>query len=932
MVQRVSEALNINTGSAPTAQMSGMGMKRPDVQLESPDHARAEAPDLSTERVLSSIMGVVGEFGKKVFKASTEEAYLEGVAKAGTIQNENELQTNPITADWTTAGYRDTMGRLRSADLDAQRVTDMARMREKTPEEFKDYITKQRQELLPQLEGMSRAQRQSMLAQTMLSERSAIKLHGSEHAKYIWEVQEKGIKSGALSAFQVLDAAKSGTPEAYEYETQAAHGKIFSSIIQNPRITDTQRASALMDVATAALERNHQGLFQQILKSEVPMLDGTVRPMRSLLSFDQESKLHKEYEASLGRTAGMRLQKWVDDTAKLEAEWRNPDSAAFPTLDQVREVAAQGVQNGYFKTPQEQNNFMQSYYEHARKRDDESGAAAAYANGDQQWFTSKGKTREEGLKAHVKQLSKTMALPDVATSLIANGVKTGQSESFKAVGSLLAPMVAQLGSVKEVNKENAQTVWNVLRQIDKLEGEQQTAALHHFMSGIPEGQQTIISRVREAMRNGEGAEGAVSNAMQAEVDANKLDPQTRKAMMQEASTADAKEIAAIQPESWLGHPWRSIKAMLGNENAINADKLQAPESVLPWKDASAGAINASYRARLEVGEAVKRIRLTSPELSSTSVVAQARADVANRTVPTANGPLILPHGSNLSQTFGTGTADQERLGMAVDALYKAPENGSVSFSIDPQGRLKADFWTEAGLRAKPSEFVDTKAVGAKVKEQRDDANRKFKYEKGEGKTMDGTGLDLSDVDPKTVKGSGVASITFNGDNTAGIPNTTMFALRERLVKHEGVKDKPYKDMSGKMHKGQPVMTVGAGISTTNDFFPPVQPDGTVRKEDIDNSFKLASNQAAQFGLKASQVTGIKGENALLLFSELAYQSGIGGLQNKAFGQMVKAIQAKDAAAARAALEQHPVWQYNGMNTARGRHYADLVTKLATPQG
>ena len=125
--------------------------------------------------------------------------YLEGQAKAGVIESEEELQGNPLTRDWKVAGYRDTMGKLALADTEAQFAVDIAKLREKGPEEIQAYLAARREKLMPALGSMSREARAAAAGQLLLQDRAATKTWTTEHAKFIIEQKSLGRHPEGLS-------------------------------------------------------------------------------------------------------------------------------------------------------------------------------------------------------------------------------------------------------------------------------------------------------------------------------------------------------------------------------------------------------------------------------------------------------------------------------------------------------------------------------------------------------------------------------------------------------------------------------------------------------------------------------------------------------------------------------------------------------------
>ena len=113
--------------------------------------------------------------------------------------------------------------------------------------------------------------------------------------------------------------------------------------------------------------------------------------------------------------------------------------------------------------------------------------------------------------------------------------------------------------------------------------------------------------------------------------------------------------------------------------------------------------------------------------------------------------------------------------------------------------------------------------------------------------------------------SGGLPVQFNGFNTAAVAAPWVFDLRKNLVQNEGFRSQTYKDTLGND-------TIGVGL--TGNYAPKPGPDGKISKEQLDQAFWKASNDAATSGKRVASALGMQQDrNAFLLFSELAYQSG-----------------------------------------------------------
>ena len=260
-----------------------------------------------------------------------------------------------------------------------------------------------------------------------------------------------------------------------------------------------------------------------------------------------------------------------------------------------------------------------------------------------------------------------------------------------------------------------------------------------------------------------------------------------------------------------------------------------------------------FAARVAYGEELDILARIAPYMSAESRRNKALAAVANRTVESRQGTLILPPYQTVQSFFGVPAATgPDYVGRALAGLFK-PEvkGGSIQYNILPSGGLQVQQYDESGNRIRGLE-VSRESVKERVLENLAKDVRQVDREVGSGKPL------------RDNKGN---IIHANGLNTAGVAHKDMLLLRGDLVKSEEIRGTAYTDTEG-------VKTFGVGLSTLNTFWEePANPDGTYTEEQVHRTFAAASNEAAEVAVRSLEAAGIPvtGE-AVRFLGEVAYQS------------------------------------------------------------
>jgi GH24 family phage-related lysozyme (muramidase) len=859
--------------------------------------------------LVQSVASTIIKVGEKAIGVAQENAYLEGQAQAGRIKSEEELDSNFMTKDWAIAGYRDTMGKLAMADTEAKMVLDMPDLAQKSPEEMQKYLAERRAKLTPTFSSLSREQRTNMFGQLLLSDRTAITKHNSEHMKYIVDTTAKGIQGQYLADAHSLDllqqqAAISGNPkdvEAYQLQVEKTAGTLFSSIWNNPALSRSPdvKKKLTTEALQHAIATDNVNLYNFLRDNELPDPDHPNKKSTILSRLDGPElvKLSEQHRASMQRTVAQRHAKQYTVKANMEAEMARGEYQG--TMEETEGLAnrwlAEGVINGAGK-----ESLMQKFFESKAKGNDLHGLADAALRGDMQYLTNKNKSAGDAYDAldtvWAKQASAGQAVPlHAQIGVLAGGLNNGMAEAGKRIGVRLGPALMQLERADgTMDAQHVQVLQTVNALVDN--NVNNPTAINQVLSGMSDAQQTKFLRMRELTKE-KPIDIAVRELAQMEKYEATLTPQQKAS----SATASAKdiitEVGDFDSQGLLMSLWNKVASPFSSRAAAK-DAMQPRDN--NWFSDDKIANEYAGIMRSEITLEANSLSLTNPGLNAGALVNKAAANVAARTVKTEHGPLFLPRGSDTAKFFGVPSSmSNETVGKALDGLLKPKQDGNrMKFSVGLGGVAYQEF-TPDGAPASNSGIIDPKRVRGAVTEVIDKRVQQASEVHGAGKTVVQDGVQVS----------------FNGENTASVSPDLMFKFRSNLVQNEGVRNTVYKDT-----KGNP--TTGIGIANKK-YWPEVGPDGRVSRSEIERTFKMASNEAALAGSRAAEATGLTNDNWVLLFSELSYQSGTGFSRLSSYKELVNAARSGDPAAAVQAFKSTPAWASSG--ESRRKHYTSLLT-------
>ncbi|HVH93231.1 MAG TPA: hypothetical protein VM783_17840 [Candidatus Acidoferrum sp.] len=892
------------------------------------------APDVNVgddswrDRFIEGLGNTSAGLLNKMADVQFSNLYLEGQAKVGVIQSEEEIQGNPLTRDWEVAGFRDTMGKLALADSEAQFAVDLKQLRQQSPEELEAYLAQRRTQMMPGLAGMSRDARAAVAGQLLLQDRAAIKQYTSEHSKFIIEQKSQAVHTLNNTSMRNLGSKQvqfraGDLPKAdFDAALQNTAGMLVGSIWMDKSLPRDVQQQLTFETLQNALTNGSTELYDYVASNDIPDVNGKSSSLVARLTGDQQQRLGNAYLSASQRTSDARNLGNLADLANVESQI---DSGAFSgtyeMLDQ--KLSAMVLSNAI--TGEKRASVLNHYTDKQYKNETNSQLASMFIRGDVNGILNSGKTTEDGAKAMDAMLAKNNVTPEQRLQTYLQAGKNGMQSAFSKAGEILGVTLRQ---VRDPNStmlpQHRQMFETINAAVRDAEAKGQTDVRQQLLSGLPEGDRMFTQRVFSLVDGNASYEEAIRRATDLGDKEAALTPAVRAANAQQTSSKVSKQIMELSPRGVMSSMWTWGKSLFSKEAAADL-QLRGWSSIGDrdgWTSDSPTVQFYNQRIREELASEASNILNTNPSASPEEVILLAKTNVAGRTIQSKYGPIAMPRGVSLEQVFGLGPGNTAAIGPAIDAMLKETKS-DASFQVAfVNGKMFAQEFDSKGARVGTGKYIEPYEVRAKVQtmaeENQGTANERF----GLGREVSSNGV----------------SFRYNGTNTAGVPAGWMFNLRSNLVDHEGIKDTPYRDLSGALDKsGNPIMTVGVGVSSHNPNYPQVQPDGKVSSVDIMQSFTKASNDAAKAGYDVAKRIGMDNQSAFALLSEVAYQSGTGfasqaGKTGDRYRAFLDTLRSKNVEQSKEAFKQTAAWYYSAdpkdrsKITPRQQSYLRLIEK------
>lgn len=940
-VQRNSQAAQASQARLPAVAQSGASAAQPDVNKHAAGHVgfesiagpstikmnnqRAEVP--AKMGILNTLFGVGQQFAEAKMKAGLEEAYMSGIAQFSTGVAEAELQASPFTRDWVLAGFRDTAGKMKMAEAEVQTLKLIQDMKEDSPTKFLQAIEARRAALVPQFDGMSRSQRGSMFAQLITSDQAAIQKHAMAHGEFIMDTKKQGVYTQLSTLSEVMNVEKGKTTYGSSVDSYMT-ALMANSLLDDSLPVNMQQAYLAQGIEHAIASGNPQ-VYEMFAGSEYTFPDGSTGTVLSRLPLDTQNKLGGQYRSAIGGILTEDTITSLQWVGELEASFTDPDA---PLMDRgefrskTARLAAQQV-----ISPSKLTSLTAAYEKNYLKKNMTGTMAEAYVSGNWQAIFDRGGTLAAGFEAQdIMQRRQGVPVPQRIANNLVVAQKWSDPEAFKAIGSEVAVHFRNMGKpgATPPTEMDAKVQQVVVGMFDKWRKEGNTLAEVHMLAGMSEEDarttQTVIGKL---LQTGDTASAVQSmHDDQALIGVDKVNQAEAAALSVEPYMDDfSKQYLAPSLLGFL-NPWNAAGQ---SSNALTTDLTIG--QALPWVGSGAPAYTADEQLTLKTvveGYFLEAVRAnpiqarTKEGAKDAYVLALAKAEA--NAINHEDGKLHLAKGADIISLFGVDKEFAQKgsgyLGKALTQYANDKIKGSIGGKVSwlpatGGGDLLTYKYMDNDGRELSRSNVSAKEIGGYARNLYENDSRKVNEMAGEGRQLQGDG--------------GVVNI--NGESPTPVEPTVMLKLRETLMKNEAVRYKAYAD--GKDSAGNTRIAVGVGINQTSGLLPKGMKLGDEVDQDfVDQTFAVATNRVAQQAWDFMSKHTVRGDNAFLLFAELAYQSGGGGLN--AAAPLVKAIEANDLDKAmmeltktRAFIASKPAGNKIKGDAPRQKHYKQLLNKI-----
>lgn len=913
MVQRESKAFELN--------VPGEQVRSSQARYVNPNVAKFAPGRAQPAQVDDSLSSVVGAISKGMQQAATtklnnqlEMAYLDGAASAQAGEVEDMLETDPITKDWKVAGYRDTVAKLKMADIDSRLSIDMRKLQEQDPQKFQEYLRARREEIFPYMQGMSQDARKGLMAQRLTWERQAIAQHGAQHYGFILGRKQQALTNSMRIQADNLTKVRNetgGNPVmagAYITGVDAVIGQLYKDVILDDMWSDAKRGDLIYEAAHGMLSstNNHMLVYEKLRDTQVVMKDGTSASMLSLVPADKLDKLSTDFTQAKNNVEGVRMEQSNREMAFLEARINDELGTQFPSADELKTaVAARQTLDPKYNS----GALWEQYAKASIKRERSGLAEQAYATGDKTRLRALGMDEADGLRATMSAWTQRGLDPaQQAERLLDMGMNQGMSTALGELGKRMSGTIANLGVPDRPVDAAAMTeVGNYLQVLEKNSQKGRRDLIAELTTNMPEDTARKVQHyIAKYASGGRTAQQAWEEANDVIVKMAGKTNAERAAMSMVTAQERTAMTADFQPLGWGGALWDGVASVFSK----NAEANLAASPVLGPFVASDVQSAVMVNMRTQYADEIQRVANVDPALTGTSLDRQVKRNLAARSIPVASGALFLPPNTPISAyTGGRTDVDKGRLGRAIDELYPPGEKGGyVLWQTLASGTLTGVDYNSKGARTGLVRNVDTSAVASKLAEmdQREQATANAIY--GDGRTY---------KSPKSGD-----KVNYNGRNNAAVRGSWMLQLRDDLVRLEGVQATPYKDTKGNV-------TAGVGIVSFNkEFYPAdLKEDGRMTQAQIDESFRGASNNAALAATKAATAYRLQNDpQAFRLLGNMAYQGGPGSMKYPTVTNMLAYATSGQEQAAVNALKDTP--QYMASGKERKTYYENLVRGIS----
>lgn len=868
--------------------------------------------------LVGSITGLVNQVASKAVDLDTQEQFLSGVAAAERGDVEESLQGNALTRDWAVAGHRTTMTQMKLADQKARLAQDMNWLRERSPEEFQNYIGSQRAEALPIINSLPLETRNSLVPQYALSERAAISAHGVAHAGFIREEIMSTRSAQFNGAANALDSARElNDPATYQKAVEDTAGHVFG-MWASSNLREEDKTQMTQEFFEHLLAGKHIAAVDYLRNTQMPdAIDAEGQPVMkggypttvfSRLPMKNQEKIGAAYYKAREATAAIANTDFIDRLALEEAAMTDGNSAL--DYSQVVQFADTAMRMGIYKSADQRSSLIQKWARGKQKQDASIGGAQAYLSNDNAYLVKNGIQIKDARDAARAVLSQK-PLPDALQTLSEAGDRKNM-DAYKLVGEFSNASVAALADpTGKMSLEHGAVVVKLHSLLDGYEANDNPLGASNLLAGLTPENSLRLQRLRMLKSEHVTGQEAVTRLLKMEAEETKMTPQDRAVRAGLSKQVDMEYVQSIGDMGWFSAIGSRIGSIF-SEGSRTKLALEGRSGILATQDGTSKQVEnvrGHYLGEIKsaVSEEFSSMDISGLNLPKEARLERAQANVMRRLVETPHGALVLPKGKTVQSYFGVEAAvPAEAVAEAIGKTI-VPQTEGGRFTMTAMfNRVAITEYDRNGVEVPGGKReLDPKSIRSTIMERREAAVKTTMLHVGDGVEYSKDGIQFR----------------YNGENAAGASPKDMLEFRNTLVKHEGVKNMAYSDKSNETRTdGKMVSTVGVGISTTNpQYYPKVDASGKVTNGQIAESFRGASNAAAVQAVSMQDKLGLTGNSdAFKLLAELSYQ----GMGNT--GKFLAALRNRDEGALDALKKTRA---YELAHPERRKHYESLTNKI-----
>lgn len=852
------------------------------------------------DRLLGNVLGQAQQIAMVAFQNQEREAYIAGQTAQLLGKSVEELEGDPLTQDWQRAGYQDNATKVALAEAQANFMADLPELARGTPEELQSYLAKRRRDLVPTLQGMTKSAQAQAFDAILSLDAQSVNAYTPARAKYIVGERTAAASTSVRTALSGLSAIAAQVQtgetslESYQSTVQGAGKTILGNTLGDESLPTNVRQQLFAQAIDLSMADGLTNLYEFFRDS----VDGESRSILGELPMRDQVKLAEKYSKLRTKQVTDAQLTAHTDVAMLRASIANSTFEGSPqdVFTRTREWVANGI-----LTPAQAGTLVAQAANMKGQSEEDSTLVTALNAGQYHIIDALGKTPAQAVKAFTKQLALNNAddtTIEQSLRILGQREPAALTEYSKRVGRNFHQVRAGIDG--DIPNDAIESVLGIVDTYSELKRDGNYNGAAAVLTGLSEEDRITVARINDLVSTGIARPDAVRTAvMEDRVNAART-PSEKAGMSSMYKSLSLTDIAESTSAASTLTQWMTTAKGLLPLTDTAFSELRPKAGVLSQGRAdidSAALLQAEHDFRTEYLKEANRLEATQPYLAGNKEVLMQTVEAAlvDRAIVTDSGVVFIPQGSSLLSKFNLPTEAKRDLGIAISILTRPTRQDSrVRVRFDDDGRLVAqELIVKTGQPVGTPYYVSDADIKSTVKSLIDRGAAKA------GEPFKGT----------TYKGKTGVPVTFNGENSVGVPADWQFNLRKDLIKYEDVRDTIYPDAAN-----PEIMTGGVGVASTNTYWQAHlkgrKHGDVLTQAEINESFAAASNEAGAAARRVMSEAGLYGKETYRFLAHVAYQAGTGALQSKStYKELVNSMKEGDDVKALTALSKTGVFQY-----------------------